>query len=244
MLTPASGRRLFPSVSDSGSGSKGPPYPPPPRGEWHWPPQLTVVVAIALQLLLPNTLSLSEATKWIVPALEGAMLVALVVASPQRLEAPHSLRRVLTLCLTAVVSVANAIALVLLARLLLNRGLSSGSQGHALIIAGSEIWLTNVLIFSLWYWELDRGGPGIRAASLDGRPDFQFPQMTDEVAALYPGWRPQFADYLYVSLTNATALSPTDTMPLSVAAKMIMGLQSLISLVTIGLVVSRAVNIL
>ena len=76
-----------------------------------------------------------------------------------------------------------------------------------------------MLLFGLWYWELDRGGPGIRAGGFDAKPDFQFPQMTDEVAALYPGWRPQFVDYLYLSLTNATALSPTDTMPLSVAGE-------------------------
>lgn len=244
MLMPASGRRLSRSVSDPSSSSKSLSYPPPPRGEWHWPAQLTVVAAIALQVLLPNNLSLSHATKWVMPALEGVVLLALVVASPQRLEGAHSVRRLLTLCVTALLSLANGIALVLLAHLLLNRGLSSGPQGHKLIIAGAEIWLTNVLALALWYWELDRGGPGLRAAGLDRRPDFQFPQMTDEVAALYPGWRPRFPDYLYVSLTNAAAFSPTDTMPLSIAAKMIMGLQSLISLVTIGLVVSRAVNIL
>ncbi|HWD69837.1 MAG TPA: hypothetical protein VG293_06550 [Solirubrobacteraceae bacterium] len=231
-------------MSEPAGDPKGPPYPPPPGGEWHWPPQLTVAVAIALQVLLPNQLSISNAFKWTLPALEGVMLVALFIASPQRLEAPHSVRRVLTLGITAIVSVANGISLVLLAHLLLNKTLSSGPQGHQLIIAGSEIWLTNVLIFALWYWEIDRGGPGVRAAGFDDRPDFQFPHMTDEVAALYPGWRPRFPDYLYLSLTNASALSPTDTMPLSTQAKMIMGFQSLISLVTIGLVVSRAVNIL
>ena len=226
-------------MSDSGSTSKGPAYPPPPGGEWHWPPQLTVLATILLQLLLPTRLY--EGPKWILPALEGALLIALVISAPQRLEAPHSVRRMLMLALTAMVTIANGIALVLLAHLLLNHNVTSG---HELVIAGSDIWLTNVLLFAFWYWELDRGGPGVRAGGCDGSPDFQFPQMTDEVAALLPGWRPQFADYLYLSLTNATALSPTDTMPLSVQAKMIMGLQSLISLVTIGLVVSRAVNIL
>ncbi len=231
-------------MSEPPQAGKGPPYPPPPRGEWHWPPLLAVVAAITLQLLLPNRLVLTQGATWILPALEGVMLVALFAISPQRLEAPHSVRRRLSLMLTAIVSIANGISLVLLAHLLLNRGLFKQVQGHELIIAGSEIWLTNVMIFGLWYWELDRGGPGIRAAGLDGKPDFQFPQMTDEVAALYPGWRPQFVDYLYLSLTNATALSPTDTMPLSVQAKLLMGLQSLVSLVTIGLVVARAVNIL
>jgi uncharacterized membrane protein len=90
---------------------------------------------------------------------------------------------------------------------------------------------------------MDRGGPGKRAAGHDGPPDFLFPQMSDD--RIEPGeWRPQFIDYLYVSLTNATAFSPTDAMPLTPTAKGTMGVQSLVSLVTIGLIVSRAVNIL
>jgi hypothetical protein len=234
-------------MSEPVVATKGPPYPPPAHAEWHWPPLLTVIAAIVLQILLPDQLTLvnGNATSWIVPALEGVMLVALFVASPQRLVAPHSVRRNLMLGLTAIISLANGISLVLLAHLLLNKGLAGNRHsGHELIIAGSAIWLTNVLIFGLWYWEIDRGGPGRRAAGCDGRPDFQFPQMTDEVAALYPAWRPIFVDYLYLSLTNAMAMSPTDTMPLSSQAKILMGFQSLISLVTIGLVVSRAVNIL
>lgn len=200
-----------------------------------------MVVTILLQVLLPNRLSVGVQIKWALPALEGIMLVALVVASPQRLEAPHSIRRLLTLGITAVVSIANGISLVLLAKFLLHHEVH---QGRQLIVAGSEIWVTNVLLFAFWYWEMDRGGPGLRAAGLDERPDFQFPHMTDEVAALYRGWRPQFVDYLYLSLTNAIAFSPTDTMPLSTQAKLTMGFQSLISVVTIGLVISRAVNIL
>lgn len=214
-------------------------YPPPARGEPHWPPQLTVLVAIVLQLLLPDRLTLGA--RWLLPAMEGVMLIALFVASPQRLEAPHSVRRILTLTTTALVSVANAVSLALLAHSLLHRGLTA-IDGRPLIIAGSLIWLTNVLIFALWYWELDRGGPGLRAVGLDEAPDFLYPQMTEPT--LCPNWRPIFVDYLYVSLTNASAFSPTDTMPLSAAAKMVMGLQSLISLITIGLVVARAVNIL
>jgi hypothetical protein len=239
MLTPATGLRLSRSVSDLSSSPKGSPYPPPPGGEPHWHAQLTVLAAIALQLLLPSRLTLGS--KWILPGLEAVMLLALFIASPQRIEAPHSLRRQLTLTTTAIVTVANGISLALLAHNLLHHGTPNPRQ---LIIAGTLIWLTNVLTFGLWYWEIDRRGPGLRAAGLDGPPDFLFPNMTDEIARLSPGWRPHFADYLYVSLTNATAFSPTDTMPLSVQAKMMMGVQSLVSLVTLGLVVSRAVNIL
>ena len=105
------------------------------------------------------------------------------------------------------------------------------------------IWLTNFLLFALWYWELDRGGPGRRAAGRDQPPDFLFPQMSDD--RIEPrNWRPRFIDYLYVSLTNATAFSPTDTMPLTPMAKSVMGIQSLVSLVTLGLIVARAVNVL
>jgi hypothetical protein len=214
-----------------------PDYPPPGRSEAHWPAQLAVLVAIVMQVLLPDRLSLG--TRWLLPATEGVMLVALFVASPQRLEGPHSVRRILTLSTTAVVSVANGIALALLAHYLLHVNVP---DGHQLIIGGTMIWLTNVMIFALWFWELDRGGPGIRAAGLDDAPDFLFPQMSD--TKFFAGWRPLFVDYLYVSLTNASAFSPTDTMPLSVAAKVIMGIEGLISLITVGLVISRAVNIL
>jgi len=138
------------------------------------------------------------------------------------------------------VSAANIISLGLLTHDLLHHG---SPNSRELIGAGALIWLTNVLIFGLWYWETDRGGPGRRAAGEDGPPDLLFPQMNDD-RIQQPKWRPQFIDYLYVSLTNALALSPTDTMPLTPMAKSIMGIQSLVSLVTIGLIIARAVNIL
>ncbi len=212
-------------------------YPPAARGEAHWPPQLIVAIAIALQLLLPDRLSIGP--HWLLPGIEAVMLVSLVVASPQQIQDRHRTRRRIAVTLSALASIANGVSLGLLCHLLFE---AHPVGGHALIVSGALIWLTNVLVFSLWYWEIDRGGPGFRAAGDDGSPDFLFPQMTEP--ALCPGWRPQFADYLYVSLTNATAISPTDTMPLSLMAKFIMGLQSVISLVTIGLVISRAVNIL
>jgi uncharacterized membrane protein len=212
--------------------------PPPPRREPHWPSQLGVLVAIALQLLLPDRLTIG--TRWLLPALEAALLVGLSLATPAQLERPHRRRRALAVTLTGLVSVANAISLALLAHDLLHHNPANGQE---LIVAGALIWLTNVLIFGLWYWEVDRGGPGMRAAGRDGLPDFLFPQMSDPGIS-ERGWRPMFLDYLYVSFTNATAFSPTDTMPLTRYAKSMMTLQSLVSLVTLGLVVSRAVNIL
>lgn len=216
----------------------GRPYPPPARAEPLWPALATVMFAIALQLLLPKRLTAGP--RWLLPALEGALLVGLMLASPRQVEHEHNGRRLAAVGLTGLVSAANITSLALLSHELLHHRSPNGRQ---LIISGALIWLTNVLIFGLWYWQTDRGGPGRRAAGQDGPPDLLFPQMNDD--RIEPmNWRPQFIDYLYVSLTNALALSPTDTMPLSPTAKSIMGIQSLVSLVTIGLVVARAVNIL
>jgi uncharacterized membrane protein len=203
-----------------------------------WPAQLTVLAAIALQLTLPSRLTVGPT--WLLPALEGVLGIGLMMATPKRIEHEHSIRRRIAISLIALVSAANVFSLVELTHYLLHHNVSNGRQ---LIVAGVLIWLTNFLIFALWYWEVDRGGPGLRAAGEDEAPDVLFPQMADD--QIEPReWRPQFIDYLYVSLTNAAAFSPTDTMPLTHTAKSIMGVQSLVSLVTIGLIVSRAINIL
>jgi uncharacterized membrane protein len=218
----------------------GRPYPPPAASEPFWPAQATVLAAIGLQLALPERLTVGPS--WLVPALEGVLLAGLVIVNRNQIEDEHPRRRRVALGLTAIVTAANIYSLGALTHFLLHSQPKTG-EGHQLIIAGTLIWLTNFLIFALWYWEMDRGGPGRRAAGRDGAPDFLFPQMSDDrIEPRY--WRPQFIDYLYVSLTNATAFSPTDTMPLSPGAKSTMGVQSLVSLVTIGLIVSRAVNIL
>ena len=216
----------------------GRPYPPPPASEPVWPAQATVLAAIALQLTLPKRLTVGPT--WLLPALEGLLVIGLLLASPRELEYEHPRRKRAAVALIAVVSAANVFSLVELTHFLLHHKVTKGQQ---LIVAGVLIWLTNFLIFALWYWEIDRGGPGRRAAGHDAPPDFLFPQMSDD--RIEPrAWRPKFIDYLYVSLTNAAAFSPTDTMPLTPMAKSIMGVQSIVSLVTIGLIVSRAVNIL
>jgi hypothetical protein len=119
----------------------------------------------------------------------------------------------------------------------------AGDVAAPLLASGFAIWATNVIAFGLWYWELDRGGPMSRAAAKRAHPDFLFPQMqVPEMAD--PDWEPLFIDYLYVSYTNATAFSPTDTMPLSRWSKVLMMFQSGVALITAALVVARAVNIL
>ena len=225
-------------MSAQGIGPGGRLYPPPPTGESLLQPLGTLLAAIVLQLFLPARLTVGPS--WLVPALEGALLVGLFLAAPRTLEREHPRRRTVAVGIIALVSAANVFSLAALTHFLLHHNVSNGRE---LIVSGVLIWLTNFLIFALWYWELDRGGPGKRASGHDTAPDFLFPQMNDDrIEPLH--WRPKFIDYLYVSLTNATAFSPTDTMPLSPTAKSIMGVQSVVSLVTIGLIVSRAVNIL
>jgi uncharacterized membrane protein len=220
------------------SAPPGRAYPPPASPEPFWPAQATILAAIALQFSLPSRLVVGPF--WLIPSLEGLLLLGMFLATPNQLEHEHPRRRRVALSLTAFVSAANVYSLAALTHYLLHSHVTSGRE---LVISGVLIWLTNFLIFALWYWETDRGGPGRRAAGHDRAPDFLFPQMQDD--RIEPrNWRPQFIDYLYVSLTNATAFSPTDTMPLTPMAKSIMGVQSLVSLVTIGLIVSRAVNIL
>ena len=174
------------------------------------------------------------------PALEGALLIGMFVATPRELEGEHPRRRRVALGLTAFVSAANIYSLGALT----HYPAASQRLQRARADRRRRADLAHQLPdLRLWYWEIDRGGPGRRAAGHDGPPDFLFPQMSDD--RIEPrDWRPKFIDYLYVSLTNATAFSPTDTMPLTPMAKSIMGVQSLVSLVTIGLIVSRAVNIL
>lgn len=225
-------------MADAAPAAPGWSYPPPPASEPAWPAQLTVLAAIGLQVALPERLTVGPS--WLIPALEGALLLGLFFATPNQLEHEHPRRRRAALALIVFVSAANVYSLIELSRFLLHHHVSNGSE---LIVSGVLIWLTNFLIFALWYWELDRGGPGRRAAGHDGPPDFLFPQMSDD--RIEPrNWRPIFLDYLYVSLTNATAFSPTDTMPLSPVAKSAMGVQALVSLVTLGMIVARAVNIL
>ena len=218
----------------------------PPRGligwveRWlpFWEPQLVVACAIALQLSLSEQVTVGP--NWLFPALEGILLIGLVIASPHPNVRHSRFRRRAAIAMIALVSAANAASLVLLSRHLLHGGKENGRQ---LILSGIVLWCTNVLLFGLWYWEVDRGGPAARIRGDADTADFLFPQMTDPKWAP-PDWMPKLVDYLYVSLTNATAFSPTDTMPLTAAAKWLMGAQSLVSLVTIGLVVARAVNIL
>ncbi len=151
------------------------PYPPPGIVESVWPALSTVLATIVLQLSLPKRLTIGPT--WLLPALEGLLVIGLLTATPRELEYEHPRRRRIALGLIALVSAANVLSLSLLTHYLLRH---ANVNGHELVVAGVVIWLTNFLIFGLWYWEIDRGGPGRRAAGNDGPPDFLFPQMTDD----------------------------------------------------------------
>jgi uncharacterized membrane protein len=138
-----------------------------------------------------------------------------------------------------VLSVANLLALALL----VTRIADGSVAGGPLLLAAAEIWTANAIVFALWYWELDGGGPPVRLAHPGGRRDFAFVQMLNPELA-EPGWHPRFVDYLYVSFTNASAFSPSDTLPLTRWAKLLMLLQSWVSIVTVVLVAARAVSML
>ncbi len=205
--------------------------------EPRWPATLTILVGLVLYFTLPERLT--PGPNWLVPALELAVIVPLNIAAPRI--TPSRVRRKIAIFLFGAISAANLVALLLLVQELLKGRIQPG-HGPELVVAAVHIWLTNVIIFGLWYWELDRGGPTERGKPRHRRPDFLFPQMMTPEAE--PHWSPGLIDYLYVSLTNSTAFSPTDTPPLTPWAKALMLVQALASLLTIVLVAARAVNIL
>lgn len=208
-------------------------------GEPRWPVSVAILAAIGLQVALPARLAIHPHA--LLPLLEAMLLVGLIVANPKRIDRQSSALRGASVALIVVISAANGWSA---GRLVL--GLVRGTEGEnaaPLLLTGLSIWLTNVIAFCLWYWELDRGGPVARAVAPRPHPDFLFPQMASPELAP-PHWEPGFADYLYLSFTNATAFSPTDVLPLSRWAKLTMMLQSGVSLMTVALVIARAVNIL
>jgi uncharacterized membrane protein len=200
---------------------------------------VAVLVAVALQVVLPARLEVHPS--WLLPALEGVLFVGLFAANPRRIERSSPLLRTASMALIAIISAANAWSMAELIHGIIT-GSSATSNAASLIGSGAAIYLTNIIVFGLWYWEVDRGGPVARANGTRRNPDFMFVQM-DKTQLAPPDWRPEFFDYLWLSFTAATAFSPTDTMPLSRPAKAMMAVQAAVSLLTIGLVIARAVNI-
>ncbi|MEU7017167.1 hypothetical protein [Streptomyces sp. NPDC046385] len=209
-------------------------------GEARWPMATAVVVAMALTVLLPDDLRL--APRWVIPAVEGLLLIALIAGDPGRIDRRSTVLRAMSIALVGVLALSAVWSTVQLVDDILKGGKETASA-TSLLQSGGTVWAGTVLAFSLLYFELDCGGAAARAHHMPRTPSLAFPQqLNPEVANA--DWRPRFVDYLYLALTNATAFSPTDVMPLAPWAKMTMGVQSLVSLLILGLVVARAVNVL
>jgi uncharacterized membrane protein len=208
-------------------------------GETRWPAAASIIGVIILQLLLPEQLSLGPT--WMIPALEAAVLITMLIVGPSRLTEEARDVREIALFMIAILISANAVTLAFLLHVLLRDG--EMVDGRALIASAAAVWLTGVISFGLLYWELDRGGPIARCSKDHPAPGLLFPQMGSPGSSAEP-WTPRYVDYLYVSLTNSVAFSPTDALPLTRPFKGIMAAQSLASLATIVIVGARAVNIL
>ena len=219
-----------------------------------WLARGALLAVIVLQLLIVN--DLSDMPRWLAPSIELVLLVALSAAtatSISRARAPKAERhwydltrqrrliRKTALLLTAIASFMNLIALGGLVRAMFG---GHAGNGQSLLLDAVNIWVTNVIIFALWFWYLDRGGPSRRGLFALSKGDFVFTQQSVPGCDRDGTWSPVFVDYLFVAFTNATAFSPADTFPLTTRAKLLMMVESSISLVTIAVVASRAVGIL
>ena len=216
-------------------------------GEHRLPPAIAVAVAGVIYALLPG--SLLFVPRYVIPGLEVLLLISLILTNPRRMTRETKWSRLASIVLACVIIVTNFVALGLLVRALTE----SDTPGGPLLIAAMQVWLTNVIGFGLLFWEMDRGGPVARRVTPRKKmqpAEWRFSQdenagAVDEIAVSSSekaGWIPTFVDYLYVSLTNSSAFSPTDTMPLSSRAKALMGIEATGALLTSLLVIARAVG--
>ncbi|MCW2650719.1 MAG: hypothetical protein JWR32_1695 [Mycobacterium sp.] len=225
------------------AGQRLPSWLRPGNPEGRWPVLLALVAAIAMQRAIPQRYTVVP--RWPLIALEVALLLVLLIINPVRFSRPTQLGRAASVVLLAAITADNTASAILLDYHIVTGKVSNDAA--MLLGSGAAIFITNIIVFGIWYWELDRGGPFARAGLKRTRkrvhPDFMFPQMANPALAR-KDWRPTFVDYLYVSVTNVMAFSPTDTMPLARWAKGLMTLQALVAVSTLALVIARAVNVL
>ncbi|MET3721590.1 putative membrane protein [Arthrobacter sp. UYEF21] len=223
---------------------------PQAPAEHRWPAVIGLLVALALYATLPT--AFLPGVRYAVVIVGLGLLIPLIALNPRRLTRETRWSRYLSLGQALLLVVANEAALVQLVIALTS---SNNSNGPTLLLAALQVWVTNVIAFALVYWELDRGGPVARRHTPRHelpRADFRFPQDEDhdavkEVAArssVKSGWTASFIDYVYFSLSNSMAFSPTDTMPLSARAKSLMGLEAFGGFVLLALVIAHAVSLL
>lgn len=204
-----------------------------------WHVQIAMVFAIALQLLLPDKYVFLS--RYLLITIEFMLLIAMSFTTPKQPIFKSISRRINVFLLIILTSLANSYALYQVATVLMKSG--QIHNGKDLLITAMNIYLTNIIIFGLWYWEIDGGGPGVRRQIMNHEKEFLFTQ--DQFPDYkHPDWQPTFIDYLYTSATNAMAFSPTDTMPMSRRVKMLMLAQSIISIIVVLLVAARAVGVL
>ena len=210
--------------------------------EPRWPIALTlasfIAITIVLRIVEPEREALGP--DWLVPSIEIGLLFALIAANPAHLVGRARWLRPLAITLIGLLAVVAMVANVILITDLV-KGSKVTQSATSLLASGAIIWLGNALIFGLLYWELDSGGPLARYRRDRAHPDFAFSQQLNPELAP-EGWRPVYVDYLILGITTSTAFSPTDVMPMSPWAKLMMAVQSLVSLTVIGLVIARAVN--
>ena len=211
------------------------------RGESRWPMAAAVLAVGVLRIFLPPELRVSDASGLFLVVIV-VMVFALILGDPGRIDREVRWLRVLTGALIAVITLVNAGSSVRLVISIIYAEPFT-QTARVLLACGGIIWLTNVIAFGLWYWDLDRGGAAARAAGSTRRPAFLFPEMSNP-DFVGENWSPAFVDYLHLSFTTATAFSPTDVSPLKPWAKVMMMSEETISLALGILVVARAVNIL
>ena len=202
---------------------------------------LAVLATAGLRAALPAELRDSDA-RWAFAVVVAVLLAVLVIGDPGRIDRDSAWMRVMTGTLIGLISAVNAAAAVRLVAGIIGAAKFS-TDANVLLASGGAIWLSNVITFGLWYWDLDRGGAAARARGSGRQPAFVFPEMAN-AQYMGPGWYPKFLDYLYLSFTTATAFSPTDVSAIRPWAKLMMMAEEAISLLVAILVVARAVNIL
>jgi uncharacterized membrane protein len=210
-------------------------------GEPRWPMALAVVATGVLRATLPSELRNGDA-RWLFLVLVLALLAALIAGDPGRIDRDRPWLRNLTSVLIGFITLANASAAVRLVVGIIDTS-SFTQNAKVLLASGAAIWLTNILVFALWYWNLDRGGPAARAAGTGPSPALIFPEML-HAQHVGPDWYPKFVDYFHFAFATATAFSPTDVSAVKPWMKLMMIAEEAISLVVAILVVARAVNIL
>ena len=202
---------------------------------------LAVLAAGGLRAALPSQLRSGDA-RWAFIAILVVLLAVLIIGDPGRIDRDSAWLRVMTGTLIGLISAVNAVAAVRLVAGIID-GVAFSNNANILLASGGAIWLSNIITFGLWYWDLDRGGAAARARGTGRSPAFVFPEMTHS-EYVGPGWYPKFVDYLNLSFTTAMAFSPTDVSAIKPWAKLMMMAEAAISLLVAILVVSRAVNIL